>query len=347
MSPSARIKKSDVKKTVIRLGSGTSGSPHFTIRRATTHDEAPQTILRPMILFGGLSVRLNHVIRRLYLGDPGLEAVVTVDAADLQPSFGDLFADFAPDTLMGTPAFCLRALAFPDRRAISDSKVQLCMLSGEIVSRTKASAIAQKLPSAFISAGYATSETGLIGRSCPHAPLGAYHPVAGTVVRIAGAEDGIGEIVVNNEVIAECNTGDSGRMLDLCPCGQATFEVLGRINFDFIRLCGATLFQEEFERVAKSLSVYLADYRVLAEEVIVEDRMCGKIEIFAIPRSIVRARNDPEGFLSEEFAHRLSLTPTRTLADLIEERLFLPLSVTFVDSFPQQSKEVKMRLKTP
>ena len=335
-----------VKKTVIRLGSGTSGVPHFTIRPITEEPQGPfRDGRRFLLLYGGRSVRLNHVVRRLYGNDsPHVEGVLSLDAADSGPSLEALFSEFAPDVLWGTPSFCERVTELvQDAKALHH--VTLCIIGGEMVSRTKISALARKLPNAFISVSYSTAEVGIIGRACQSAPLGSYHPVPSVEIRLVAGADGIGEIVVCKEG-KEYRTGDSGRSLGECPCGEKiTFELLGRTNFDFIRLSGATLFQEEFDRVSKELGMYIEDYRIEAWEEHIGERVCGKIELSILPHPALLERSNPEKFIAIEYARRLFLTPLKTLEALIAQGDFLPLSVVHVERFPSQEKNVRMRLR--
>jgi len=334
----------EIKKTVIRLGSGTSGTPHFTIRAVSEEDQpAFNQKERPLVLFGAISVRLNHAVRLLYSGTR-VQQLLCLDAADSSPSLDMLFSSFAPDALRGTTSFCNRALEFVhDTTALS--AVEVCSISGEVISRTEFSALARKLPRAFISVAYASSETGMIGRSCPDAPLGAYHPVAGVCAEVIAVEDGVGELVVSTAAVKDHKTGDSARMLGPCACGKkVTFELLGRINFDFIRLAGATLFQKEFDRVAKELAVYVADYRAVAKKVFAGRQLHGKITLSVVPRAALRGKNNPEAFISKEFARRLFLTATQTLEDLVKQGAFLPLSVLVAEEFQHQNKEMKLRL---
>jgi phenylacetate-coenzyme A ligase PaaK-like adenylate-forming protein len=145
--------------------------------------------------------------------------------------------------------------------------------------------------------------------------------------------------------LEEYHIGDVGRLFEYsCPCGKSSvLEVLGRAGFDYVKLAGAILRQEEFDRVIARLNMF-DDYRATFSSSYAGARLQGQgiVHIY---------RKDGVGTpaLAREIATQIEkelfVTPTRTWGQLVEDGLLLPLDVVFVPKpFPVGNKPVRLRL---
>lgn len=276
-----------------------------------------------------------------------------MDYCDLNPDLDNLLKQFKPDGLCGFPSFIISALKY-----VKNPKTLLGIksvrLTGEALSFQKMKILKSKLPNASVYLFYAAAELGFISEFCPNLPIGQYHPKKGAmeVDIINQDKQGIGEIVISTNLspsvrIENYHIGDVGRFIkseNPCQCGRKiTFEVLGRKDFDFIKMCGALLTQKEFERVALELKEYIIDFRVSVGEIVMEEIILGKISLDVIPSVKLSRLEHPKNFLAEEFSKRLFVTPTQTLHDLINKNSFLPVQVSLKTELPGGYKDVKMK----
>lgn len=186
--------------------------------------------------------------------------------------------------------------------------------------------------------------------SCGFLPRGFFHPVPWATVEVINPDEtGAGEIALS---VPQSRTvrlerylvGDRARIIPAsCRCGaKTTFELLGRKEGNAVKIAGALLFREEFDRVHRSLGEYVLDYRALIREYIERGRPKAEVTLEVVATPLLRARPDAEAFLARVVAERLYVTPTQTLADLILQGIFAPLTVTLVAPFPPYAKDIKL-----
>lgn len=229
-------------------------------------------------------------------------------------------------------------------------KVLSINVFGEFLTETTISMLTEFFPNGKVRSLFAVSEIGAVSTvSCDHQPLNFYHPRPGIEVAVYEPdEEGVGELLVTTLLnqtipIERYKTGDSVRMhTGECQCGQTTtFEVLGRRGYDYVKVAGTTLRQEECERVAHALRAF-DDYRVEVLTAKEDGHMKGKIVLHIFRSDGVGT----EGLAREigvNFSKALHLTPTRTLAELIEQKVFVPVTVVFKDKpFPDANKNIKL-----
>jgi hypothetical protein len=209
----------------------------------------------------------------------------------------------------------------------------------------------EAFPNADIRLFYAVGEMGIVSRHCEYLSIGQYHSAEDVEIKINNPDEfGIGDIAVNIQIspsthLDEYCPGDVGRAVGKkCQCGNPfTFEVVGRRDFDFIKINGALFFQKEFERVARELLEWVVDFRGTAEEVTENGQIKGKIHLQIIPTDSLRKRPDAADFCAREFMEKLFISAESRLADAVKDGGFLPLTVSFVVSFPHTHKDVKMK----
>ena len=342
----------------IRLSSGTTGGSLLVgmhkgsnlIYRAPIMRLWQADSDRTLCCFGPVSLRLFTVLDGQKFGEDTL--YLPIDVADLTQGITPLLADFSPHKILGVPSYVIHAAPYMDIE--TRSRVRAVNVYGELLTKTLQDMITDFFPNAKMRSLYAISEIGAISTvSCDHQAPNRYHPRLGVTVEVHNPDtDGVGDLLVSTLLnqtipIERYRTGDIAKMHETpCPCGEKiTFEILGRRGYDYIKLVGATLRQEECERVAKALRAF-DDYRLEASNIADGSRLKGKITL-RIFRKDGAGTKDLAREIGERFSRELYLTPTRTLADLIAEGICAPLSVEFVwEPFPQKHKDIKLIERT-
>ena len=351
---SVDLEPEEARQYIIRTTSGTTGGGPLVIaiKVSPSFFDLFNGVSRPVVCIGAMNARLTNVLAARYgYGDAPIRICV-IDSGDLSPEATSLLSDFEPDTLRGMPSFVVGILKlFPPA---AGSWVKSILLTGEVLTKQRIEAFARQAPNATVRMQYATSELGALSQSgssaaCPYLEHNQYHPGDGVHVEIEDTDgSGAGEVYVSKtlgeERIVRLRTGDIARSLPPCRCGErVTFELVGRAGYDYVKLVGAILRREEFDRVARLFS-YVHDYRVEAREVETEGVPKGSILL----RLYHRGAPPTDALVTEmkeKFSRELFLTPTQTLADLVAQGLFLPLTVeSFSAPFPQKHKDVKLRL---
>ena len=124
-----------------------------------------------------------------------------------------------------------------------------------------------------------------------------------------------------------------------------TFEVRGRIGYDYVKIGGAQLHSEEFERVAAELDLYFTDFRVEAKIEESAGVLQTSLRLIVLPRGLLLQDPAVQKIVAREFERRLFVTPAKTLHDLVVEGSFLPLRLELATGpFPIQHKTVKIKL---
>lgn len=350
-------KDSNRKHYFLRTSSGTTGAaPLLTARHRRYLMAAIYEGSEAMVLFfGPMSTRLSSIGNFLFWEKTLPHArMMVVTADDLTDELDRLVGEFRADALAGFPSFIIRALLFM-RDPVVLGRIKKLILSGEALNATHRAVISEKVPHARVVCYYASGETGTVATQlCSLLAPNAYHPVHNVTVEIAEPDgDGIGDILLTVPFSPEVKMeryriGDVGRILpDACPCGDPmTLEVLGRRNFDFIKLAGGIIRQEIFDRAVGLFSDLVADYRGEVGEHVVGNRVIGKVVLHVVlADSAVPAaeRTRIQALLEVRLSEHIFLTPTRTLATLVRSGHFAPLSVKVVEAFPPQYKHVKVR----
>jgi phenylacetate-coenzyme A ligase PaaK-like adenylate-forming protein len=346
----------EAKKYIIRTTSGTTGSePLFIIRRKNNPNKEMDyygDFKRVVGFFGSLNARLSHLSNIIYRRENS--AILFIDNKDLNSYLDSLLKQFKPDSFCGFPSFIVKALEYIQDQKILEG-IKHISYRGEYLSSAKQRILKNKLPNAKLTSFYAAAELGTLSSFCPYLSIGLYHPEDGVNVDIMNQDENrIGEIVIsmkisNNVKVEKYLIGDIGRFVksgEKCECGKSiTFEVLGRKDFDYIKICGAIITQDDFERVVSYLKLYIADYRGYIKEIITHNNcLVGEIQLEIKPTDKLRAMKYPEIFIQEEISKRLYLTPSQTLRDLVEKNVFLPLRISFKSNVGRGGyKDVKLR----
>lgn len=347
---SAPISPENADAYRIHMSSGTSRStPILTIGRfMPASSEKFAAVENLLLCCGSRTVRLSNVV--LARKSQGNCKVLALDFQDLSPKARHLVDDFLANCVSGLPSFVARVAVL-----ISPSTglaVKTVDLSGERLTALHASLIRDVFCDAKIQMSYIAAELGLIARSCKFTPFNYYHPIDDVSVEVIDANElGIGDLLITKRLsptisVERYRIGDVARFHnEPCACGAViTFELLGRSSNDYIKVAGALIRRDEFDRVAALFRHLFDDYRAEVEEVLVDGMLKGKITL-----RVYRNGTSPTPALVDTLVHDFSrqvfLTPNQTLLDLVEKGLFLPLQVRFVrEAFHQKNKDVKLTL---
>ncbi len=301
---------------------------------------------RVLCCFGPLTMRLFTVLDGQKFTEDAL--FLSIDPLDLTEEPAALIADFAPQKILGVPSYILHVAASMDEH--SRARILSINVFGEFLTQTTCSLLSERFPNAVRRSLFAVSEIGAISTvSCDFQPPNFYHPRPGVSVALHEPDsEGVGELLVSTVLnqtipVTRYQTGDSVRMNETpCQCGEkVTFEVLGRRGYDYIKLVGVTLRQEECQRVATALRAF-DDYRIEASSVRDGERVQGKLSLCIFRKDGVGTAGLARE-IGEKFSRALRLTPTRTLAELVADGLFVPLEVVFAESpFPAENKSIKL-----
>lgn len=330
----------------LRTTSGTTGRPIVAVVERKELEWFYRA-RRSVVCMGTMGIRLHAVktVRRDPLGE---NQVLAIDAKDLAPELEPALKDYKPDLFVGFPSFMLRVAEYLD--AETAEGVEGINFLGESMTPALEDVFRARFPRARMRGMYVAAEFGVMSKpNCPYLPRNWYHPLTGVTLEVHEPDEtGAGDLLVsglrNGRIMVErYRVGDMGRLKhEFCACGESSaFEVLGRRGYDYIKLAGALLRQEEFDRVAKLLGAF-DDYRAEVEQVVEQGRQKGKVllRIFVgnAPKKDLSA-----GEIAERFSQELFVTQTKTLADLIESGEFAALAISKADRpFERKHKDIKL-----
>jgi phenylacetate-coenzyme A ligase PaaK-like adenylate-forming protein len=343
--------KEEAKLCGLRMTSGTSGGEPLLLAwgSGVNIHTFPSGAERTLLCQGALGTKLGSLLflRNSDIGSPS--RVIVMDARDMKNEISGLLADFAPDRLYGFTSFISRTIDFLDEK--TKRGVKSLRFTGEGLPKQVAEIMNSSFPQAEIKMLYSSGETGQISKpSCGYIPLNYYHPHDGVTVEIDDPDEtGVGDILISknfgrNISIKRYRIGDSGRLHNIkCECGEKTaFEIVGKSGYDYIKLAGAILRREEFDRVAQMCNDLMDDYFVRADSVISEGKLKGKITLI-----IYRKSGQCDDSILEEikrrFSEELFLTAEKTLNELVENGYIIPLVVEFGGAKREKKgKEIKL-----
>lgn len=217
-------------------------------------------------------------------------------------------------------------------------------LVGETCSQALFSFIRKTFPNATVIFSYGAHEIDIVGVPCKpltkDTPTPRYHPqeeiylelIDPVTKRLMPIEAGaIGELLVTTKPehltafpVIRYRIGDMVRVHEKkCAAhGLWSFEVLGKVEADFLNIPGGQLRADETERVLRSLSPRVTDeFELHRYEREVADGP--RIEV------ILHVQASPEEdmeLLARDIAERLRVGPTRTYAQGVSEGIYLPLA---------------------
>lgn len=332
----------------IRMTSGTSG--RTPIIMASEHKKGtPVGFERAraiVIAQGGNNARVGNTLFTLTTTEDETR-ILAIDDSDLREGIGALLQDLRPDGMRGFPSFIRRTGEYLGEMK---KEVRAMKITGEKWTPAMREDFERTFPNATFEIIYGIVEVGVVATSdCLHLERDHYHPVFDAGIDVYEPDEmGIGEILITRSFYRDFRAvrykvGDVARIdTKLCACGKPSFELFGRRGNDFLKVAGAVLFREEFDRVAALCRDLFDRYRAEVSRRIEEGRERGRIEL-SVYRSDGKWSKDIEREILKRFSEELFLTRTRTLEKLVQEGYFDPLVVVCREEpFPFTSKEVTL-----
>lgn len=339
--------KGDAWRYCVRVTSGTTGGQLIgaVLQYQAESVKRFSKLHAPVLCLGASATRLAYNVQARH-GMSADSRSLVLDGTDLHSGLTVTLAQYAPDSILGFVSFVVRVAEYIDKETALG--VKALILSGECITEAMENFLRDTFPNARITSRYIALEVGRISEvSCGFQPRNHYHPYKGVVVEIdAPDEEGVGEILVTPEArpdVVQYRTGDLGRMKGgICQCGATeTIELMGRSGRDYVKLAGALVRRDECDRVAKEIALF-DDYRMEVSQVVMEGKLVGKL-VLRVFRKDGHYSPMSQVQIAREFSQKLYLTPSRTLAALVDSGDFLPLSVEFsYTPFPLKHKEIKI-----
>lgn len=309
-------------------------------------------------VFGAVGTMNMRLLNTLFVryGSVPRQKIFFTTMSDVGPALAPLVDDFAPDLFYGFLSFVLFVLSRTDSAALR--AVPLLLISGEYLTEVQQKLLTAACPRARIFQIYSTSETASVSldfseHACTHLAANAYHIRSGVELDIIDqGADGVGDVVLSWNLlgglrVSRYNIGDSGKMVhEPCPCGeQSRLELLGRSGYDYLKLVGAILRKEEFDRVASLCRGLVDEYRAEAYMVQQMERLLGGVEL-TVYRASGPLTEEEKILLAQKFSSALFVTPTQTYERLVDKNIFVPLTIRQAPAaFPKTGKEVTLKMR--
>lgn len=165
-------------------------------------------------------------------------------------------------------------------------------------------------------------------------------------------QGGVGDVLLSWDLpggirVSRYRIGDAGALVhEPCPCGENTrLELRGRSGYDYLKLSGAILHKDEFDRVAGLCGRFLDAYRAEAYTVEQMGRLLGGVAL-SVYRAAGPLSAEEKIALAQTFSAALFVTPTQTYANLVDRNIFVPLVIHNAEApFPKGAKEVTLSMR--
>ncbi len=276
--------------------------------------------------------------------------VLAIDAKDLRhPAIGHALAGFAPTELYSIPLSFLRTVMYTLRlhdMSWAFRRVRYILYSGEWTSAKEKEEILKDFPKLEESVDeYGSAEAGPYAVSCKHLSkkyekegLLVFHPHESVGLWIDGDKGG-GEIIISTNELKNYRTGDKGELREeKCECGEKkTLIFHGRINTDYVDCAGAIFSIKDLEHVFNYLSDIVSDYQIIVREHIENKTPKGSVHIKFVPTRAYKNHSDVTTYVTEFVHKHLAVTPTRTLGELVEQKIFTPTTAEIVSSISKKT----------
>ncbi len=222
-------------------------------------------------------------------------------------------------------------------------------LGGERITPAMFRRLRENFPNAFLWADYGMTETqGVAGvgeitdAGAHYTPTPGYYweivDAHGAIIHDAGV---IGELLISHTEYEDVafpllryRTGDYARLIKNAESDEMHYEILGRVDLDYIKIAGGELRIEVIESAVRDLHPLLSeDFEVHAFS-----RDVGRLPSVEIH---IATKNDlvVTEALSKELAHllagRIRVSPTRTYAQGVADGLYASLCCKVVPPFPK------------
>ena len=338
----------------LAASSGTTTGPpslHVVYRPTQERDEAYREWIAPLKslvrLLRNNHMSVQHTMRTLTTNT--LNRCLVLDDIDMSPgNLVTIMKEFEPESLLGPPTRTLRWVQTLLNAGDSETPahITLVQLSGEMPTPTYRALLSEALPNATLRNLYMFAGANFPLAPCPHSQGDVYHLLQGdsvTKIKIVDPdEEGVGEMIATTPTLTNFRTGDLGKLdTHPCPCGRSpVLKLFGRKDFDRVTVLGATFLRSELERILEPVMSDLADYQLQVGEKVENKTLRGSLAFIYVLRPTSTLTS---GEIEKMLCTQLFVTKTRTLSDIIQSGLFLPLIVRKVAAIKHGKKELHLK----
>lgn len=339
----------------VSVTSGTTGEPFFIFRSGDIPLRNSEIYEKSLLLFNPRLTAKVFARRALnqYKGGPFLVG----DIYNL-PGSCYLAAKLGINTISTTPTLAIILKDYIERYPNLKKTLKSFSLSGEFVSPEKKKMLGELYPHLKFSFIYGMAEIGHITHQCRFLAEREeqiyYHPETDyyyfeivdpdTEKEVNPGEKG--ELVITSfeslaTPIIRYKTGDSAIFeKNDCPCGYAgpLLQILGRINYDAVKVGGFVLKKQMMEKPMSNLKEILTDgFEAHFYEKYVNTKPKIKVILSLALKTGLKESPGIKQRVENEFLESWQLSPNLNLKKAVEAGLFEPLQVNFVE-FPTTGK---------
>ncbi len=252
-------------------------------------------------------------------------------------------AEIGVDAIFTTPTLLSFFIEPLKRTGFDPRSIKIVSLRGEICSTQKFDLFREVFPNAEIDIKYGGSEMGeVMGYRCRHlidSPPNTYHPSPKCMI------ESIDEEIIYTDLSPEkafplirYRTGDFGSLeRSDCPCGNGTLlKIGGRIGHDKLKFHGVTLYTESIEDSLVEAAELMEPGRFRVH--VGEEKGRPRLTVELGLKEGVETGEFVKGVIAESIMKRLYLSSEKTLKDLVDEGIFLPLELTMKKDWPHDPK---------
>lgn len=356
VSIKARAFRSLSKANEIRSTSGTTAqAPLFYMRDVLYKD-----ISKRIYEAGGRRKLLlwNYHLSASYVHADHLCGIQTIVGDPHQLDKAAALVDaLSVDILSGTPSMLMLLGPLLEPKGINH-RIKFLDISGEPCRTPTTRALHSLYPNAQHYSSFVIGEVGQeIGIRTPHCTRqdGGYYHLNSKDIYIEAIDN---ELIITRFAVPTITplirykTGDHIRWLghDTCACGHegVSFEMLGRVNVDFVRIAGVEIRQDEIEMIVARFKDNLTPYVATFVKDSIQDgtqTVHIDLQVFAIPHKQIDYDSLTKR-LQEALLHSLKVSATTPLRDMTAAGLFAVPTITFLKKRPIQNKKPGIKLGT-
>ncbi|MDD2822458.1 MAG: hypothetical protein PHQ59_00045 [Candidatus Daviesbacteria bacterium] len=293
-----------------------------------------------------------HLLDRKRIKD---NAVCVLGDINNLPLSAKIAAKLKIDLLVTSPTALYFFIPFLEKEYSLDN-IKRISLIGEFCSKQKDLIFKKKFKNTRFIYNYGMSEAqgGAIGLSCGcldtlstnyfHKSSNYYYEVINSS---GDSELFLTNLYKNGFPLIRYKTGDAIEVEDYdCGCGQKErFKILGRINYDALKIHGVFIYADLVEKALLPFQQYLSSpkFQLHVFEDLEKEKIIPRLKLQLILKKGYQGKSEKLiKLIVKGFSEELYLSARRTLASLVSEEIFKPLEVEFINSFPMSSKHKKI-----
>lgn len=232
------------------------------------------------------------------------------------------------------------------KREYDLNQIKYLMLIGEYCSKQKATFLKNSFTKAKIICNYGIAENdGSVGNYCNFLDslfTQYFHPNPELYIETIKQELIITNLIKNMFPLIRYKTGDAVRIENFnCKCGDfRRMKVLGRINYDSMKIHGSFIYAHLVDKALLSFSKYIEPtWQMHVYEETVSGQILPRLKLQLVLKGYYLHESEKIRLLMLiGISENLFLSAKKTLADLVKEFFFLPLEIEFVSAFSDETK---------